>query len=78
MCWGEDSTVPIRAAVGVVFGSLWRVDADGTYMSLSGGAFLQFHAKAMTDQMTSASVCDLCGQVSGCVPSGSYACVIAL
>ena len=37
-------------------------------MSVSGGAFLQSHANAMTDQTTSASVCEGRRQVAGCVP----------
>jgi hypothetical protein len=49
VCWDEDSTVPIRAVAGVICGSLRRADSGDTSMSLSGGAFLQFHAKAMTD-----------------------------
>ena len=52
----------------VVFGSLRRADSGDTRMSVSGGAFLQFHANAMTDQTTSASVSGGRGQVAGCVP----------
>ncbi len=37
-------------------------------MSVSDGAFLQLHANAMTDQMTSASVSEGRRQVSGCIP----------
>lgn len=37
-------------------------------MSVSGGAFLQSHANAMTDQTTSASVCEGREKVAGCVP----------
>lgn len=40
----------------------------GHYMSVSGGAFLQSHAKAMTDQTTSATVSEGREQVAGCVP----------
>jgi len=39
-----------------------------THMALSGGAFLHSHAKAMTHQITSASVCGGQGKVAGCVP----------
>jgi hypothetical protein len=37
-------------------------------MQLSGGAFLHSRAKAMTDQRTSASVCDDRRKIAGCVP----------
>jgi hypothetical protein len=37
-------------------------------MSLSGGAFLHSHAKAMTHETTSATVCEGRGQVAGCDP----------
>ena len=39
-----------------------------TNMSLSGGAFLHSHAKAMTHEITSATVCEGRGQVAGCEP----------
>ena len=52
----------------VVFGSLRRADSGDTCMSVSGGAFLQFHANAMTDQRTSASVSVGQRKVAGCVP----------
>jgi hypothetical protein len=37
-------------------------------MSLSGGAFLHSHAKAMTHETTSATVCEGQSQVAGCDP----------
>lgn len=49
MCGGEDSTVPVLAVAGVVFGSPRRADSGDNHMSALGGAFLQSHAKAMTD-----------------------------
>lgn len=56
---------------GSLLGRIWLSSEGrpgGHYMSVSGGAFLQSHANAMTDQTTSASVCDGHEQVAGCVP----------
>jgi hypothetical protein len=56
---------------GSLAGRIWFSSEGrpvGHYMSVSGGAFLQSHANAMTDQTTSASVCEGCKQVAGCDP----------
>lgn len=67
MCWEEDSTVLAVAVVGVYLVFLGG-QASVANMSLSGGAFLHSHAKAMTHQTTSASVCDGRRKVAGCDP----------
>lgn len=77
MCWKEDSTVlTVAVAWCRIRLSSKRAGAGDTDVSLSGGAFLRFHAKAMTDQTTSASVCDRSEQGSWVCSSCSHASVI--
>lgn len=76
MCGEQDSTVLSVAVAGIVSGPLRRADAGDTQCRCKGGAFLDSHAKAMTNQMISAPVCEDRRQIAGYISFELYASVI--